>query len=210
MELVKNNMEKNNIVAKIKEDALNSHVPILQDKSLEFIRLILRLINPKDILEIGTAVGYSAINFVLELDENVKVKTIERNEKMYNKAIENITSVNLSDKIEVVLADATEYLPNLAEENKYDVVFIDAAKGQYLKFLENAIRLVKDGGVIIADNVLFKGRVLSDYNEHKHRTAVNRLRDYIAIINEDERLKSTVLDIGDGIAVSKVNKSTRK
>ena len=203
-------MEKNEIVAKIKEEAINNHVPILQDKSLDFIRLILRLINPKDILEIGTAVGYSAINFVLELDENVKVKTIERNEKMYNKAINNIASVNLSDKIEVVLADATEYLPNLKEEGKYDVVFIDAAKGQYLKFLENGIRLVKDGGVIIADNVLFKGRVLSDYNDHKHRTAVNRLRDYIAIINKDERLKSTILDIGDGIAVSKVNKSTRK
>lgn len=203
-------MEKKEIVAKIKEEALNNHVPILQDKSLEFICLLLRLINPKEILEIGTAVGYSAINFALELNENVKIKTIERNEKMYNKAIDNISSVSLSDKIEVVFADATEYLPNLKEENKYDVVFIDAAKGQYLKFLENAIRLIKDGGVIIADNVLFKGRVLSDYNEHKHRTAVNRLRDYISIIKEDERLNSTILDIGDGIAVSKVNKSTRK
>lgn len=210
MELVKNNMEKNEVVAKIKEEAISNHVPILQDKSLEFIRLILRLINPKEILEIGTAVGYSAINFVLELDKNVKVKTIEKNEKMYNKAIDNIVRVDLSDKIEVVLADATEYLPNLKEENKYDVVFIDAAKGQYLKFLENGIRLVKNGGVIIADNVLFKGRVLSNYNEHKHRTAVNRLRDYIKIITDDERLNSTVLDIGDGIAVSKVNKNLRK
>lgn len=203
-------MEKNNIVNKIKEEAIINHVPILQDKSLEFICLLLRLINPIKILEIGTAVGYSAINFALELDENVNIKTIERNEKMYAKAIDNIASVDLSDKIEVILADATEYLPNLKEEGKYDVVFIDAAKGQYLKFLENAIRLVKDGGVIIADNVLFKGRVLSDYNEHKHRTAVNRLRDYIAIINEDERLKSTVLDIGDGIAVSKVTKNKNK
>ena len=203
-------MEKNNIVNKIKEEAIINHVPILQDKSLEFICLLLRLINPIKILEIGTAVGYSAINFALELDENVNIKTIERNEKMYAKAIDNIASVDLSDKIEVILADATEYLANLKEEGKYDVVFIDAAKGQYLKFLENAIRLVKDGGVIIADNVLFKGRVLSDYNEHKHRTAVNRLRDYIAIINEDERLKSTVLDIGDGIAVSKVTKNKNK
>ena len=88
----------------------------------------------------------------------------------------------------------------------YDVVFIDAAKGQYLVFLENAIRLVKNGGVIVADNVLFKGRVLSDYNEHKHRTAVNRLRTYLKVIEEDERLNSTVLNIGDGVAISIVNK----
>ena len=86
------------------------------------------------------------------------------------------------------------------------MIFIDAAKGQYLVFLENAIRLVKNGGIIIADNVLFKGRVLSDYNEHKHRTAVNRLRTYLKQIKEDKRLNSTVLDIGDGVAVSIVNK----
>ena len=96
------------------------------------------------------------------------------------------------------------------EDNKYDIVFIDAAKGQYLKFLENGIRLAKDNGIIIADNVLFKGRVMSDYNEHKHRTAVNRLRDYISIINSDERLDSIILDIGDGIAVSIVHKNVEK
>ena len=108
--------------------------------------------------------------------------------------------------IDVVHSDATEYLPNLNEDNSYDVVFIDAAKGQYLKFLENGIRLAKDGAIIIADNVLFKGRVLSDYNEHKHRTAVNRLRSYLEIINSDKRLKSTVMNIGDGIAVSVIKK----
>lgn len=199
-------MDIQEIIADIKKEALGNKVPILQDKSLEFIRLILRITNPKRILEIGTAVGYSAINFVNELDGNVFVKTIEKSEKMYNTAISNISKIGFSDKIDVVHADATEYLPNLKEDNMYDVIFIDAAKGQYLKFLENAMRLVKDGGIIIADNVLFKGRVLSDYNEHKHRTAVNRLRDYISIIQTDKRLKSTILDIGDGVAVSKVKK----
>ena len=76
--------------------------------------------------------------------------------------------------------------------------------------MENGIRLAKDGGIIIADNVLFKGRVMSNYNEHKHRTAVNRLRDYISLINSDERLESIVLDIGDGIAVSIVHKNVEK
>lgn len=199
-------MERKEIIDSIKKEALDKKVPILQDKSLELIRLILRIKEPKKILEIGTAVGFSAINFVDELNGNVFVKTIERNENMYNVAKENISKVGFVDNIDVILADATEYLPNLKEDNVYDVVFIDAAKGQYLKFLENAIRLIKNGGVIIADNVLFKGRVLSDYNEHKHRTAVNRLREYINIINNDKRLKSTILDIGDGVAVSKVTK----
>lgn len=199
-------MDRQEIIADIKKEALANKVPILQDKSLELIRLILRIKEPKKILEIGTAVGYSAINFVDELNGNVFVKTIEKSENMYNVANQNISKVGFVDNIDVILADATEYLPNLKEDNVYDVIFIDAAKGQYLKFLENAIRLIKNGGVIIADNVLFKGRVLSDYNEHKHRTAVNRLRDYINIINNDTRLKSTILDIGDGVAVSKVTK----
>lgn len=199
-------MDRQEIIADIKKEALANKVPILQDKSLELIRLILRIKEPKKILEIGTAVGYSAINFVDELNGNVFVKTIEKNENMYNVANQNIAKLGFVDNIDVILADATEYLPSLKEDNVYDVIFIDAAKGQYLKFLENAIRLIKNGGVIIADNVLFKGRVLSDYNEHKHRTAVNRLRDYINIINNDTRLKSTILDIGDGIAVSKVTK----
>lgn len=203
-------MNLDEILASIKEEAIENHVPILQDKSLDFISFILKLKKPEKILEIGTAVGYSAISFVQAVDGNVNVKTIERNEKRYNEAINNIKEAGLEENIEVVLADATEYLPNLHEDNKYDIVFIDAAKGQYLKFLENGIRLAKDGGIIIADNVLFKGRVMSDYNEHKHRTAVNRLRDYISLINSDERLDSVILDIGDGIAVSIVHKNVEK
>lgn len=193
-------------IENIKQKALEEHIPIIMDDTLDVIAKYLKEIEPKRILEIGTAVGYSAINFVNELEEDVYVKTIERNDKRYEEAIKNINSIGYSKFIDVVHADATEYLPNLNEDNSYDVVFIDAAKGQYLKFLENGIRLAKDGAVIIADNVLFKGRVLSDYNEHKHRTAVNRLRSYLEIINSDKRLKSTVMNIGDGIAVSVIKK----
>ena len=193
-------------IENIKQKALEEHIPIIMDDTLDVIAKYLKEIEPKRILEIGTAVGYSAINFVNELEEDVYVKTIERNDKRYEEAIKNINSIGYSKFIDVVHADATEYLPNLNEDNSYDVVFIDAAKGQYLKFLENGIRLAKDGAIIIADNVLFKGRVLSDYNEHKHRTAVNRLRSYLEIINSDKRLKSTVMNIGDGIAVSVIKK----
>ena len=199
--------KKQIILNEIKSQALENKVPILQDVSLELILMILNIKKPNKILEIGTAVGYSAINFATTLQgKNAKIKTIELKENMYNIALKNVKDMGLDKKIEIVHADATEYLKTLNEDNTYDVVFIDAAKGQYLVFLENAIRLVKNGGIIIADNVLFKGRVLSDYNEHKHRTAVNRLRTYLKQIKEDKRLNSTVLDIGDGVAVSIVNK----
>lgn len=196
-----------NILNRIKEEALNNHVPILQDESLDLILMILNIKKPNKILEIGTAVGYSAINFSRYLDgENAKIKTIEIKEEMAKIARENIKEMGLEEKIEVVQADATKYLETLDEEEVYDVVFIDAAKGQYLVFLKEAIRLIKNGGIIIADNVLFKGRVLSDYNEHKHRTATNRLREYLKLIEEDKRLKSTLVKIGDGVAVSIVKK----
>ena len=200
-------MEENEFkenLEKIKIEARKNYIPILQDVSLEFIMMILSIKRPNKILELGTAVGYSAINFSKYLSgQNAKIKTIEIKEEMYNQAISNITLVGLEEKIEVIHADATEYLPTIDENiEKYDVIFIDAAKGQYPKFLDNALRLINKNGIIIADNVLFKGRVMSDYNEHRNRTAVNRLRNYISVILEDKRLDSRIFDIGDGIAVS--------
>ena len=156
-------MNKEEVLKEIKEYAVSNHVPILQDVSLDLILLILKLKRPNRILEIGTAIGYSAINFSKYLNgEDASILTIEKSEKMYNEALKNINNMGLNDKIKVIHADAVEYLNNLNEnECKYDFIFIDAAKGQYLVFLENALRLINKGGVIIADNVYFKGRVLS-------------------------------------------------
>ena len=194
-------MEKEEILFNIKEEALKNHVPIIEDDSLEYIANILKEKKPNKILEIGTAVGYSAINFSKYLvGEGAKVLTIEIKEQMYEKALENISLMGLQDKINVVNADATKYLKNINEQ--FDVVFIDAAKGQYLVFLEEAIRLCKIGGIIIADNMLYRGRTLSDYNEHKHRTATNRLREYLVQMKEDKRLDSTLIKVGDGLAIS--------
>ena len=198
-------MEKEKILFNIKEEALKNHVPIIEDDSLEYIENLLKEKKPNKILEIGTAVGYSAINFSKYLvGENAKVLTVEIKEQMYEKAIQNISLMGLQDKIEVINADATKYLKNINEQ--FDVVFIDAAKGQYLVFLEEAIRLCKIGGIIIADNMLYRGRTLSDYNEHKHRTATNRLREYLVQMKEDERLDSTLIKVGDGLAISIVKK----
>lgn len=195
-------MVDNDKLERIKIRARENYVPILQDASLEFIELMLSIAKPKSILEVGTAVGYSALCFSRHLEEGGKIVTIELNESMVKEARENIRDNDMEDVIEVIHSDAYEYMKTLDE--KFDIVFIDAAKGQYMKYLEEAMRLTKSGSVIIADNVLFKGRVLGDYNEHKHRTAVNRLREYIKTVKEDERLDTAIVDIGDGIAISAV------
>lgn len=197
-------MQSNDILEEIKRKALEDHVPILQDVSLEFIEVILDIKKPNKILEIGTAVGYSAINFSKYLSgDNAKLTTIELKEEMYNIALNNVEKLGLKDKIELINADATKYLATMDE--KFDVIFIDAAKGQYLVFLEQALRMSKNGTVIIADNVYFKGRVLSGYNEHRHRTATNRLREYIHQVTTNPLLHTTILNLGDGVAVSVVS-----
>lgn len=197
-------MQSNDILEEIKRKALEDHVPILQDVSLELIEVILDIKKPNKILEIGTAVGYSAINFSKYLSgDNAKLTTIELKEDMYNIALNNVEKLGLKDKIELINADATKYLATIDE--KFDVIFIDAAKGQYLVFLEQALRMSKNGTVIIADNVYFKGRVLSGYNEHRHRTATNRLREYIHQVTTNPLLHTTILNVGDGVAVSVVS-----
>ena len=196
-------MNKEEILSKIKEEALLNHVPILMDESMNLIEVILKLKKPNKILEVGSAVGYSAICFSKYLTgENSKIRTIELNEERFRVAVSNINKMQLEDKIEIINADATKYLVTIPDDEKYDVCFIDAAKGQYNVFLEQALRLTKSGGIIIADNVLWKGRVLGEYNEHRHRTAVTRLRTYLKTISENDKLESKVFNIGDGVAVS--------
>ncbi|MBR5227374.1 MAG: O-methyltransferase [Clostridia bacterium] len=185
--------------------AKENYVPILQDSSLELIETILEIKKPYSILEIGTAIGYSALHFAKHLKNGGKIDTVEINEETANLAKKNISECEAEDIITVHLSDGEKKMNEFViEKRTFDVIFIDAAKGQYMKYLELALQLSKTGTVIIADNVLFKGRVLGGYNEHKHRTAVTRLREYLAAIKENEKLESTVLDVGDGVAISVV------
>ena len=187
---------------KIKKKALEDKVPIIIDDTLEAVAKILTEIKPNKILEIGTAVGYSAICFSEYLQENGKIDTIERDAERVKEARENIKRAEVEDKINIYEGDAVEILPTLNDE--YDVVFIDAAKGKYPFFLNQALRMIKTGGMIIADNVLYKGYVMSDYNKHKQRTAVRNLREYIAQITNNTKLETEILEVGDGLAISKV------
>ena len=187
---------------KIKKKALEDKVPIIMDDTLEVVAKILTEIKPNKILEIGTAVGYSAICFSEYLQEYGKIDTIERDTERVKEARENIKKAEVEDKINIYEGDAVEILPTLNDE--YDVVFIDAAKGKYPFFLNQALRMIRQGGVIIADNVLYKGYVMSDYNKHKQRTAVRNLREYIAEITNNDKLETKILEVGDGLAISKV------
>ncbi len=186
----------------IKEKALNDNIPIIMDDTLEEVSKILKEIKPKRILEIGTAVGYSAICFSEYLDEDGIIDTIERDHERVIEAIQNIKTMDLENKINIFEGDAVEILPTL--NNRYDVVFIDAAKGKYPFFLSQALRMINKNGIIIADNVLYKGYVMSDYNKHKQRTAVRNLREYIAKITEDPNIETKILEVGDGLAISKI------
>ena len=190
------------MIEQIKQKALENHIPIIMDDTLEEVSKILKELKPNKILEIGTAVGYSAICFSEFLSENGRIDTIERDIERVEEAKINIKSMELENKINILVGDAVEILPTLNE--KYDMVFIDAAKGKYPFFLEQALRLISVNGVIIADNILYKGYVMSDYNKHKQRTAVRNLREYISKIQENPLLETKILEVGDGLAISKL------
>lgn len=186
---------------KIKQKALEDHIPIIMDEALEYIEQLIVETKPKRILEIGTAVGYSAICFAKIAGENTRIDTIEIDEKRAEEAKQNIQKVELKNKIQIYCGDAVEILPTMKES--YDMIFIDASKGKYPFFLEESIRLAHKDTLIIADNILYKGYVMSDYNKHKQRTAVRNLREYIKQATENPDLKTQIFEIGDGIAISK-------
>ena len=186
---------------KIKQDALERHIPIIMDDTLEVIEEELEKNKPEKILEIGAAVGYSAMCFSKYLKENGRIDTIERDEERIKEAKENFKKVGVEDKIKLYEGDAVEILPTL--NDKYDMIFIDAAKGKYPFFLGEALRMLKEDGVIFADNILYKGYVMSDYNKHKQRTAVTHLRQYIKETTQNPNLDTKILEVGDGLAITR-------
>ena len=188
-------------IEQIKEKALEDHIPIIMDDTLEVVGKILEDKKPYRILEIGTAVGYSAIRFSKYLSDSGYIDTIERDEERISEAKQNIKDLNLEEKIHIYEGDALEVLPTLT--GPYDVVFIDAAKGKYPILLSEALRMLASHGIIVADNVLYKGYVMSDYNKHKQRTAVRGLREFLKELTENENLTTEILEVGDGLAISK-------
>ena len=189
------------VLEQIKKDAIANHIPILMDETLDEILDILKEEKPKQILEIGTAIGYSASQFAITIPD-VHIDTIELDEERANQAKENIKNVGTESQITIYQGDAMEILPTINKQ--YDIIYIDANKGKYPIYLQEAIRLSKVGTIILADNILYKGYVLGDYNKHKQRTAVRHLREYIIETMTNKRLETEILKIGDGLSITRV------
>lgn len=190
------------------EDYASKHnVPIIEKESIAFIMKYIKANNIKNILEIGSAIGYSAI-LMASSSPDVTVTTIERDNTRYMECLKNVKKCNFEQKINVVFQDALEV--NLVNA-KYDMIFIDAAKGQYTKFFEKFKYFLNDGGVIITDNLKFHGNVgKSQEIESKNlRSLVSKIEDYIEFLKNNKEFDTNFYDVGDGLSVS-VKKNDKK
>lgn len=181
--------------------AKENDVPISQPESIRMIEILIKMMNAKKILEIGAAIGYSSIR--MSLANNARVTTIEISDEMAEIAKENIKKEGLEGKIQLITGDAKDILPEIKDDGTYDIIFIDAAKGQYMEFFPHCMRLLRKGGVLISDNVLYKGMTATDELVVRRKiTIVRRLRAYLKMLNETKELSTAILPIGDGVAIS--------
>lgn len=189
------------ILKDLEEFAIENSVPIVQKETAKFLQFMVTLKKPLRILELGTAIGYSSILMNLTSGGNNKIVTIERDEKMIEVASENIKKYNLQENIEILQGDCLEILETL--EGTFDMIFMDAGKGHYNHFLPHCLRLLSNEGVIVADNVLFRGMVASkELVKRRKITIVKRMKNYLDIVSKDENLVTTVIPMGDGIALT--------
>ncbi|KMT21312.1 O-methyltransferase [Clostridium cylindrosporum] len=181
--------------------AIENHVPIIHKEVAQFLRVIIKSHNIKNILEVGTAIGYSASVMVNAAGNNSHVTTIERSDEMEAIAVENIKKIGYDKNITLIKGDALEVLGDVKGE--FDMIFLDAAKGHYDHFLEQCLEKLKVGGLLISDNVLFRGMVATnDLLIRRKITIVKRMRKYLENISNDKNLETVILPIGDGIALT--------
>lgn len=194
--------DRNGTLKEIEDFARENGVPIVQKESGVFLEFMTSMKKPKRILELGTAVGFSSILMYEAAGTEPDIITIERDERMIELANINLKKFNLSDKIKIEQGDCLEVLERLDEP--FDLIFMDAGKGHYNHFLPHCLRLLSEDGVIVADNVLFRGMVASDELVKRRKiTIVKRMRTYLDLVTQDENLITSVIPMGDGIAVTK-------
>ena len=191
-----------NILAEIEDFARENKVPIVQKETAKFLEFMVNMKKPLRILELGTAIGFSSILMYEASGTTPSIVTIERDEKMIELAKINIEKFNLKDNIKIEEGDCLEILERL--EEPFDLIFMDAGKGHYNHFLPHCLRLLKEDGIIIADNVLFRGMVATqELVKRRKITIVKRMRTYLDMVSNDEKLITSVIPMGDGIAVTK-------
>ena len=201
MKVVTNNLKFNQKLNEMREYAKLNHVPIINDDGLSFLKTIIALYKPKNILEIGTAIGDSSS--IMSMTSDSTVYTIERDEVMYNEAKKNISDLNLDGKVNIIFDDALNSFDKLSDK-KFDMIFIDAAKSQYTKFFELYTPLLNKGGIVVCDNMYFHNLVNSDLESLSKnvRNMVKKLQMFHEFLLNNDNYETSIFDIGDGISIS--------
>ncbi len=194
--------ENSQILETIEKEALDTFVPIIRKEMQNFLKVLLAIKKPKRILEVGTAVGFSAILMSEYAPEDCKITTIEKYEKRIPIALENFKRAGKEDKITLIEGDALEVLKGL--DGEYDFIFMDAAKGQYIYYMPEVIRLLSKDGVLVSDNVLQDGDIIESRFavERRNRTIHSRMREYLYELKHHKLLETSIIPLGDGVALS--------
>lgn len=193
--------DKEGILRELEIYAKENNVPIVHKEVSELLKVLLKVDRPKNILEVGCAIGYSSILFATTVGDDVKITTVERNEDMIERAKENIKRAGFENNITILEGDAEELLSKV--EGEFDMIFLDAAKGQYKLFYDMVIDKLKIGGILISDNILYKGMVAhDDFVVRRKKTIVKRMRNYLDYICNCDYLSTSLIPIGDGVALS--------
>ena len=193
----------NEFMHSLERYAAENRVPIIEPESARFLETMCCLTRPKRILEIGCAIGYSAILMAENSAEDCEIMTLDYSPEMVSLARENINKAELSDRIKVIEADAKDYVSYIDEDECFDMIFLDGPKAHYYYMLDDCVRLLKKGGLLISDNVLYKGMTADDEHVIRRKiTIVSRLREFIDSLCAHPQLKTSVLPLGDGVTVS--------
>lgn len=193
--------DKNEKLEMFRKECEERELPIIHKEVGQFIKLVINQLNAKNIIEVGTNVGYSSIFMSNVMNNEGKVVTMERSEKFYQEALNNIKNFNLENNIHVHFGDASEILDTI--EGTFDIAFIDAAKSYYKTFFDKCYSKMKSGGIILSDNVLYQGMIATDeLVVRRKKTLVRNLRNYLEYISNDDRFITSVLPLGDGLAVT--------
>ena len=188
-------------IAEMEAFAKANEVPISQPESIRLVEVLLKIKGAKKILELGTAIGYSAIRMTNAC--GAEVVTVEISDEMAETARENFQRAGVCDKVELIQGDARDVIRDIKGEEVFDVIFVDAAKGQYMEFFPECERLLKKGGILISDNVLYKGMTATDELVVRRKiTIVRRLRKYLEMLKNNKNFSTALLPVGDGIAIS--------
>lgn len=199
-----NSLDKGNtpFLNELEMEALKNYVPIIRRETQSLLKVLLQIKRPSRILEVGTAVGFSALLMHTYGPEDCQITTIENYEKRIPIARENFRKAGAEKQITLLEGDAQEVLKTLKEP--YDFIFMDAAKGQYIRFFPEILRLLEAGGLLVSDNVLQGGDIIESHFavERRNRTIYKRMREYLSVLKNSEELETAILPLGDGVAIS--------